>query len=236
MFRLFGANSFNLFNRNSRYAGCSTTNTANKKLVILDLDETFFSRYVRGIGSRHDDGHVFSHYAPCSTRQQYFWINKRAWQAVIPKILTEHDVVLLTASICHEEFQIKNALNQLLPYRYIEQNNCFLSARLYTGNDFGNRHTLKGEKILALKNHDIFKKYAFNQMILVDDNLEHIQSASSLGIEGIRAGESDYFTELCNRLGFDIELPPYDSYELGWDSETRQVTLLGDHQEHIRLI
>lgn len=108
----------------------------------------------------------------------------------------------------------------------------------YTSNDFGNMHMLKGDKLKLLKNVGIFCKYAYEDNILIDDNKEHIQSAKSLGIQFIQADEKNYLNNLCSILGFYLTLPTYDSYDFGWDSLNRRVTLLeadGECRKSFRL-
>lgn len=194
------------------------------KTIVFDLDETLFSRYFMGLG--RDDNEQFSHHAPCSIRQNYYWINKSAWQRVMPSLLEKHQVIFLTASICHDPSQIKSALTDgLLPESAKVRGLTFSECLYFDGNDFEmDRHAPKGEKLEL-----IYKKHNPNNSskadwILVDDQSQHLESAKKIGIRGIQAGEEGYLHDLCQLTGSSTEgLPNYASYRLSWDSKQNRV-------------
>jgi len=201
--------------------------TSSPKLVIFDLDETLYTRYFNQSNKSPLVLNNHSHWAPCTSRQQYFWINQAAWRAIIPSMLNKHDVAFLTASICHDERQIKKTLDVAMIPAEMKGMLSFQSAPYIDGKSLKDRHIPKGERLLDLKESLGFKNYKFSDMVLVDDQMHHLSSAELIGVKTIKAGSPQYFHELAKLLEINVEIPPYETYELGWDSINKRVTLEG---------
>ena len=186
-------------------------------LLVFDLDETLFSRYFR-LGNP-----ITSHVATCSKRSTYYWINQDAWKVIIPEVYKSHDIAILTSSICHSKEQIKDAVFEGLGC----QEGDFTNMTFISGNEYGDRNTPKGAKIIDLKekNVGVFSKYELPEMLLIDDSMDHVQSAQSVGIPCVQAGKHNYFHDILDFVGIELNLPSYDTYRLGWNMEERRVTI-----------
>ena len=190
---------------------------SRRKLVVFDLDETLMSRYVTGFGSNDQ-----SHIAPCSSRQTYYWINKHAWKVVLPLILKYHTPVILTSSVCHEPRQIRDAITKdLLEGTGLS----FADVPYIGGNEYGDRYTMKGDKISMLKTQYPFNNFSMQDTLLIDDNIEHVASAVLAGANAVRAGQPNYFQDICSFLELYADIPQYDTYALGWDGQNKCVTI-----------
>ena len=197
--------------------------SVGKHLVIFDLEETFYSKRLRGIGKIHWAFEKITQKSDSCHRDEYHWINKRAWQSIIPTLLCHHDVALL-ADGSHDEIQIKQALNTLFSgyQRYHGMN--FDAVPYFDKKIMGDKETTKGGQIAALSATTPFTKYSFKQMVLVDDQQWHLDSASALGIQTIKAGDADYFHRLNALLDLGVALPAYDAYDLESAIHTPSVT------------
>lgn len=193
---------------------------SRRKLVVFDLDETLLSRYVNGLGG--NGSNIQSHVAPCSSRQTYYWINKHAWKIVLPLILKYHTPVILTSSVCHEPRQIRDAVTKDL----LEGTDLtFADVPYIGGNEYGNRYTKKGDKISLLKDQPPFSSFSLQDMLLIDDNIEHVASAVLSGINAVQAGRPKYFQDICRHLELYVDIPEYDTYSLGWDAQNKCVVI-----------